>query len=67
MKTFVITIEIEHTDRSFERPEVQEFIDEIGSPKTNFKKQLKKAFKETILGEKAESIEITWGIKTCGK
>lgn len=64
MKTFKITIEIEHTDRTFQAPEVQQFINQINSPDANFKKELKKAFKNTILGEKAQNINITWGLKT---
>ncbi len=53
MKTFIITIEIEHTDRSFQRPEVQQFVAQIGSPQANWVKEMRKAFKQTILGEKA--------------
>ena len=55
MKTFIITIEIEHTDRSFERPEVQQFVAQIGSPQA--------AFKQTILGEKAHDIQVTYALK----
>lgn len=63
MKTFVITIEIEHTDRSFERPEVQQFVAQIGSPQANWVKAMKHAFKQTVLGEKAHDIQVTYAIK----
>jgi hypothetical protein len=63
MKTFVITIEIEHTDRQFNSYPVQTFIAEIGSPQANWVKTMKKAFKETTLGEKAESINVQYAIK----
>ena len=63
MKTFVITIEIEHTDRSFERPEVQQFVAQIGSPQANWVKEMRKAFKQTVLGEKAHDIQVTYAIK----
>lgn len=63
MKTFIITIEIEHTDRSFQRPEVQQFIAQIGSPQANWVKAMKTAFKSTVLGEKAHDIQVTYAIK----
>ena len=63
MKTFIITIEIEHTDRSFERPEVQQFVAQIGSPQANWVKEMRKAFKQTVLGEKANDIQVTYAIK----
>ena len=63
MKTFIITIEIEHTDRSFERPEIQQFIAHIGSPQAEWVKQMKKAFKQTVLGEKAHDIQVTYSVK----
>ena len=63
MKTFIITIEIEHTDRSFERPEVQQFVAQIGSPQANWVKAMKQAFKQTVLGEKAHDIHVTYAIK----
>jgi hypothetical protein len=63
MKTFVITIEIEHTDRQFNSYPVQTFIAEIGSPQANWVKTMKKAFRETTLGEKAESINVQYAIK----
>ena len=63
MKTFIITIEIEHTDRSFERPEVQELVAQKGSPQDNWVKEMRKAFKQTILGEKAQDIQVTYAIK----
>ena len=63
MKTFIITIEIEHTDRSFERPEVQQFVAQIGSPQANWVKAMKQAFKQTILGENAHDIQVTYAIK----
>ena len=63
MKTFIITIEIEHTDRSFERPEVQDFVAQIGSPQANWVKAMKQAFKQTILGKKAHDIHVTYAIK----
>lgn len=62
MKTFKIIIEIEHTDRSFERPEVQEFIQHIQQPTSNFKKTMLQAFKKTALGEKAFNISVTYGL-----
>jgi len=46
MKTFKITIEIEHTDRTFEAPEVQQFIQHIQQPTSNFKKTMLQAFKK---------------------
>lgn len=63
MKTFIITIEIEHTDRQFKSPEVQTFIAEIGSPQANWVKAMKKAFKSTVLGDKAQDIQVTYAIK----
>lgn len=63
MKTFIITIEIEHTDRSFKRPEVQRFVAQIGSPQANWVKAMKQAFKQTVLGEKAHDIQVTYAIK----
>lgn len=63
MKTFIITIEIEHTDRRFNSPEVQDFIAEIGNPQANWVKAMKKAFKQTILGEKAHDIQVTYSVK----
>ena len=63
MKTFIITIKIEHTDRSFERPEVQQFVAQIGSPQANWVKAMKQAFKQTVLGEKAHHIQVTYAIK----
>lgn len=63
MKTFIITIEIEHTDRSFERSEVQQFVAQIGSPQANWVKAMKQAFKQTVLGEKAHDIQVTYAIK----
>lgn len=63
MKTFKITIEIEHTDRTYNSPEVQEFIAEIGSPQANWVKAMKKAFKHTVLGEKAHDIQVTYSVK----
>jgi hypothetical protein len=63
MKTFIITIEIEHTDRSFKRPEVQQFVAQIGSPQANWVKEMRKAFKETTLGHNAFGIEVTYAIK----
>ena len=63
MKTFIITIEIEHTDRQFNSPEVQTFIAEIGSPQANWVKEMRKAFKQTVLGEKAHDIQVTYSVK----
>ena len=63
MKTFIITIEIEHTDRQFNSYPVQTFIAEIGSPAANWVKTMKKAFRETTLGEKAESITVEYAIR----
>lgn len=63
MKTFIITIEIEHTDRRFNSPEVQQFIAEIGSPQAKWVKAMKRAFKQTVLGDKAQDIQVTYAIK----
>jgi hypothetical protein len=63
MKTFIITIEIEHTERRFNSPEVQQFIAEIGSPQANWVKAMKTAFKSTVLGEKAHDIHVTYAVK----
>jgi hypothetical protein len=63
MKTFIITIEIEHTDRSYNSPQIQQFIAEIGSPQANWVKAMKKAFKQTVLGEKAHDIQVTYSVK----
>ena len=63
MKTFIITIEIEHTDRSYNTTEIQEFIKGISIPNTEWVKVMKKAFKETTLGHKAFGIEVTYAIK----
>jgi hypothetical protein len=63
MKTFIITIEIEHTDRSYNSPQVKQFIAEIGSPQANWVKAMKKAFKQTVLGEKAHDIQVTYTLK----
>lgn len=63
MKTFIITIEIEHTDRSFQRPEVQQFVAQIGSPQANWVNEMRKAFKQTVLGERAHDIQVTYAIK----
>lgn len=62
MKTFKITIEIEHTDRTFEAPEVQQFIQFIQHPSSDFKKTMLKTFKKTALGEKAFNISVTYGL-----
>lgn len=63
MKTFVITVEIEHTDKSFERPEIQQFIAHIGSPQAEWVKQMKKAFKQTVLGDNANDIQVSYSLK----
>jgi hypothetical protein len=63
MKTFIITIEIEHTDKSFASEEIQSFIEEVGSPRANFVKSMRKAFKDTTLGDKAHSINVTYALK----
>jgi hypothetical protein len=63
MKTFVITIEIEHTDRNFNSTPVQTFIADISSPQTNWVKTMRKAFADTTLGENAESINVQYSIK----
>ena len=63
MKTFIITIEIEHTDRRFNSPEVQQFIAEIGSPQANWVKAMKRASKSTVLGDKAHDIQVIYAIK----
>jgi hypothetical protein len=63
MKTVVIKIEIEHTDRTFNSEPVQEFINNLGSPDINWTKQMKKAFKETTLGQGAHNIDITYALR----
>jgi hypothetical protein len=63
MKTFVIKIEIEHTDKTYNSEPVQEFIESLGSPDINWTKQMKKAFKETTLGKDAFNINITYALK----
>ena len=63
MKTFIITVEIEHTDKTFNSTEIQEFIKGISIPNTEWVKVMKKAFKETTLGSKAFGIEVTYAIK----
>lgn len=63
MKTFVITIEIEHTNRQFNSYAVQTFIAELNSPAANWVKTMKNAFRETTLGEKAESINVQYAIR----
>jgi hypothetical protein len=63
MKTFIITVEIEHTDKSFNSTEIQEFINSISLPQAQWVKVMKKAFKETTLGHNAFGIEVTYAIK----
>jgi hypothetical protein len=63
MKTVVIKIEIEHTDRTFNSEPVQDFIKSLGSPDVNWTKAMKKAFKETTLGQDAHNIDITYALK----
>ena len=63
MKTFIITIEIEHTDKTFERPEIQQFIAHLGTPQADWVKQMKKAFKQTVLGNKANDIQVSYSLK----
>lgn len=63
MKTIVIKIEIEHTDRTFNTEPVQDFIKSLGSPDVNWTKAMKKAFKETTLGQDAHNIDITYALK----
>lgn len=63
MKTFIINIEIEHTDRNFSSTPIQQFISEMGSPSSNWVRTMKKAFTETILGENAHNINVTYSIK----
>jgi hypothetical protein len=63
MKTFVIKIEIEHTDKTYNSEPVQDFIKSLGSPDINWTKQMKKAFKETTLGKDAFNINITYALK----
>ena len=63
MKTFIITIEIEHTDREFNTPQIQQFIAEIGTPQAEWVKTMKRAFKSTVLGEKAHDIQVTYALK----
>jgi hypothetical protein len=63
MKTFIITVEIEHTDKTFNSKEIQEFIKGISIPNTEWVKTMRKAFKETTLGHNAFGIEITYKLK----
>lgn len=63
MKTFIITVEIEHTDKTFERPEIQQFIAHLGTPQADWVKQMRKAFKQTVLGEKANDIQVSYSLK----
>ena len=63
MKTFVIKIEIEHTDKTYDSEPVQDFIKSLESPDINWTKQMKKAFKETTLGKDAFNINITYALK----
>lgn len=63
MKTFIITIEIEHTDKSFNSTEIQEFIQGISIPQAEWVKTMRKAFKQTTLGSNAFGIEVTYAIK----
>ena len=63
MKTFIITIEIEHTDKTFNSTEIQDFIAGISIPQAEWVKTMKKAFKETTLGSNAFGIEVTYAIK----
>ena len=63
MKTFKIIIEIEHTDKTFQAPEVQQFIQFIQHPSSDFKKTMLKTFKKTALGEKAFNISVTYGLQ----
>jgi hypothetical protein len=44
MKTFIITVEIEHTDKTFNSTEIQEFIKGISLPQAEWVKVMKKAF-----------------------
>ena len=63
MKTFIITVEIEHTDKTFNSTEIQEFIKGISIPQAEWVKVMKKAFKKTTLGHNAFGIEVTYAIK----
>lgn len=63
MKTIVIKIEIEHTDKTFDSEPVQDFIKSLGFPDINWTKAMKKAFKETTLGQDAHNIDITYALK----
>ena len=62
MKTFKIIIEIEHTDKTFQEPKVQDFIQFIAHPSSDFKKTMFKTFKKTALGENAFNISVTYGL-----
>ena len=63
MKTLTITIKIDHTDRRFNSPEIQDFINSLSAPETNWIKDMKKSFKNTILGNKAENITVEYAVE----
>lgn len=63
MKTFIITIKIDHTDKRFNSVEVQVFINSLSKPETNWVKTMKQAFKDTIIGHKAENISVEYAVE----
>lgn len=63
MKTLTITIKIDHTDRRFNSPEIQDFIEQLANPATNWVKNMKKSFKDTIIGHKAEGITVEYAVE----
>lgn len=63
MKTFTITIKIYHTDKRFNSEEVQGFIASLSNPETNWVKTMKQAFKDTLIGHKAENISVEYAME----
>ena len=63
MKTFTITIKIDHTDKRFNSDEVQDFISSLSNPETNWVKTMKQAFKDTLIGHKAENITVEYAVE----
>ena len=63
MKTFTITIKIDHTDKRFNSTEIQVFINSLSKPETNWVKTMKQAFKDTLIGHKAENISVEYAVE----
>lgn len=63
MKTFTITIKIDHTDKRFNSTEIQVFINSLSKPETNWVKTMKQAFKDTLIGHKAENITVEYAVE----